>query len=173
VGTFDVEKNLGLALACLGELEDGYELHLFGTGPEETRLRALAASLGVARRVHWHGWVADPERVWRGIDLLLFPSLREGSPNAVLEALACGIPVLALRVDELAEILPASTLAPDAPGAWAAKVRDWRNRLADVAGEQSRYAMRLNYDWDRAVVDALISPPTHGSSGQSSGQSSG
>ncbi len=86
------------ALARLVERDPGARLTMIGRGPEEARLRRLAARLGIAGRVEWRGWVAraDLARAYRGHDAFLFPSLHDSSGNVVLEALAAGLPVVCL-----------------------------------------------------------------------------
>jgi glycosyltransferase involved in cell wall biosynthesis len=78
-----------------------------GDGADAAALRAQAARLGLADDVRFAGVVA-PARLpdwYRAADALVLPSLREGWPNVVLEALACGAPVLATAVWGTPEIL--------------------------------------------------------------------
>jgi teichuronic acid biosynthesis glycosyltransferase TuaC len=82
-------------------------LVLVGSGEGEGSLRALAARLGLDARVRFAGAVR-PEALpqwYRAADALVLPSLREGWPNVVLEALACGTPVLATAIWGTPEIL--------------------------------------------------------------------
>jgi glycosyltransferase involved in cell wall biosynthesis len=78
-----------------------------GRGESEQSLRAAAEVLGVADRVRFVEPVepAVLARWYRAADVLVLASLREGWPNVVLEALACGTPVLATRVWGTPEIL--------------------------------------------------------------------
>lgn len=82
-------------------------LLLVGSGPGESSLRSRAARLGLAGRVSFVGPVLpDALPHWyRAADALVLPSLREGWPNVVLEALACGTPVIATSVWGTPEIL--------------------------------------------------------------------
>lgn len=82
-------------------------LVLVGQGPDGEALRAQAARLGLSDSVQFAGAV-HPQRLpdwYRAADALVLPSLREGWPNVVLEALACGTPVLATEVWGTPEIL--------------------------------------------------------------------
>ena len=75
-------------------------LTLIGDGPQATELKAHARTLGIAKLVQWTGWL-DKEGMrdaYRNADVFLNPSLFEGMPNTVLEAMACGLPVIATRV---------------------------------------------------------------------------
>ncbi len=59
-----------------------------------SRLSGLLAASGAAGRVHFTGVVRNIEAYLRASDVFVFPSMREGMPNAVLEAMATGIPVI-------------------------------------------------------------------------------
>lgn len=76
-----------------------------GDGPERPRLEALARQLGLADRVRFLGFVAQMQDLYLAADVLFFPSLFEGTPMAVLEAMATGLPIVASRIDGTAEIL--------------------------------------------------------------------
>lgn len=83
----------------------GLKVHVFGSGPLETRCRQLCASLGVADIVEFHGFCPDISRELAHMDLLAIPSRHEGLPYALLEAMRLRVPVLASRVGGLAEVL--------------------------------------------------------------------
>jgi len=77
---------------------------LLGWGDDKENLRALATSLGVAERVIFAGPTRDVIRYLHAADVFVFPSLREGLGNALLEAMACGLPVVASDVAVLHEV---------------------------------------------------------------------
>lgn len=81
----------------------GARLAIAGRGAEESNLRALAAELGVANRLHLLGVVDGVDALLRAADLFVHPSRSEGLPLAVLEALAGGVPVVASRVGGIPE----------------------------------------------------------------------
>jgi glycosyltransferase involved in cell wall biosynthesis len=78
---------------------------LAGTGPAEAELRALAARLGVAERVRFLGFQTDVPKILAACDLFVLPSLYEGLPITVLEAMAAGKPIVATAVDGTKEAL--------------------------------------------------------------------
>src|SRR5207302_8353544 len=80
-------------------------LRLVGGGPDEPRLRQLAAALGVAEQVEFAGETSDPRTELAAADLFLLPSLSEGFSNALLEAMASGLPVVATDAGGNAEAL--------------------------------------------------------------------
>ncbi len=104
IGRFQPQKNLAWLLrqmAVVHAANPGYfVLDLVGDGPLRTELQALAQELGLADVVSWHGWQPrDRLRdIYHRADALINPSLYEGMPNVVLEAMACGLPVLASNV---------------------------------------------------------------------------
>jgi glycosyltransferase involved in cell wall biosynthesis len=69
-------------------------LQIVGVGPNEDRLRALAQELGVADDVHLLGWRDDPYSVLQDSDLFVLSSTTEGFGIVIVEALACGLPVV-------------------------------------------------------------------------------
>ena len=80
-------------------------LILAGEGSQRLALQSLAASLRLEDRVHFLGWKPSPASLIRASRLLVLPSLWEGMPNAVLEAMACGRPVIATDVEGVEELL--------------------------------------------------------------------
>jgi glycosyltransferase involved in cell wall biosynthesis len=86
------------AFARAWKQDNAIRLTVIGSGPEEARLRLLAASLGVSEAVEWIGWLAHTEigRILSRHDALIFTSLRDTSGNVILEAMACGLPVITL-----------------------------------------------------------------------------
>jgi glycosyltransferase involved in cell wall biosynthesis len=103
-----------------------------GDGPELPALRALAADLGVAPRVHWLGAREDGPDVVAGLDVFVLASRSEGMANVMLEAMSAGVPVIATRVSGVCPALaeqadaPAAgwIVPPDDPAAMAASLRD-------------------------------------------------
>ena len=108
-GLLNVAKGQDLAIQALRApgLRAAHLL-VVGHGPWEVDLRALAQRAGVAERVHFLGWRSDLARIYGAVDWLLLPSRWEAMPYVVLEALACGTPVVAMPVDGAREILTAA-----------------------------------------------------------------
>jgi glycosyltransferase involved in cell wall biosynthesis len=71
------------------------ELHLIGDGPLRHELEKLTIELGLAEQVIFHGYVDNPFPLVHQSQLFVLPSLYEGLPNALLEAMACETPTLA------------------------------------------------------------------------------
>lgn len=115
VGRLVPVKNHELLLRAIPYLESlhGGPSHLLvvGSGPREKELRNLAGSLGVGDRCHWLGWRRDLPSLYPAMDVLALTSLDEGTPVAVLEALAAGTRVVARAVGGVPEILDNVPLA--------------------------------------------------------------
>lgn len=130
-------------------LTPGAHLAVVGDGPLRPALMALARELGIGERVTWAGGQphARVARYLAAADALVLPSLSEGEPNAVLEALSCGRPVAASAVGGVpglvAEGLQGALAPPgDAPALAAAFCRvlerAWRpEELASSVGDRS------------------------------------
>ncbi len=69
-----------------------------GDGPLRQELAALAEDLGLGERVHFLGFRSDASALMRSVDVLVVPSVTEGSPLVTLEAMAAGVPVVASAV---------------------------------------------------------------------------
>jgi glycosyltransferase involved in cell wall biosynthesis len=101
VGRLSSEKRCDLVIRALGLLrESGVEAELWiaGEGPERARLEGLVAESDLAERVQFRGYVADTKTLYQALDLLVMSSVREGLPNALLEAMAFEVPVVATRI---------------------------------------------------------------------------
>ncbi len=101
-------------------------LTLLGEGPLRPKLEALALSLGIREQVRFLGFKANPYPYFAQADALVLSSRYEGFPNVVLEALACGTPVIALPapggVREILDGCPGCHLAAEVTAAALAEV---------------------------------------------------
>jgi N-acetyl-alpha-D-glucosaminyl L-malate synthase BshA len=80
-------------------------LALIGDGPERPRIQSLVRELGLAQDVCFHGEVADLVALYQASDVFLMPSASESFGLAALEAMACGLPVVAADVGGLPEVV--------------------------------------------------------------------
>jgi glycosyltransferase involved in cell wall biosynthesis len=172
VGILERRKNQLLLVEAASRL-----LHLpiqflfFGLGENEALLRQVIERRGVTETVRLMGW-QSPERIWANIDLLLMPSLHEGAPNAVLEALGNAIPVLASDIPEHREILPPISLVPVTVDEWVMRIsriaRDPQRQFQRLHRAQRSMSVRLQFDWDAAFCRLLV-PDCSGSPAQGCG----
>jgi glycosyltransferase involved in cell wall biosynthesis len=127
-GNLVAEKGHEVTLGALAALPDA-SLMIAGDGPQRAALERLAAAHGVAGRVRFLGSLPQEEliRYYNAADVLVLASAREGWPNVLLEAMACGTPVVAANVGGCPEIVSAPEagvlLAERTPEALAHAVR--------------------------------------------------
>jgi glycosyltransferase involved in cell wall biosynthesis len=104
-------KNIGFLIGAFARagLDRGRLVIIGDEGPSaggcRHELEAQVGRLGLAGRVVFTGWRTDAARIVAASDLFILPSRSEGFPNALLEALACGVASLASDIAELREVL--------------------------------------------------------------------
>jgi glycosyltransferase involved in cell wall biosynthesis len=91
------------AMAAVARARPDVQAVIVGDGQDEAALRAWVTARGLAAAVHFVGYRRDLDRIYRAIDLLVLPSLSEGLPNVVLEAMAHARAVVATRVGGVPE----------------------------------------------------------------------
>jgi glycosyltransferase involved in cell wall biosynthesis len=161
VGILEKRKNQHFLLEVFENLDpQKAQLYLYGMGPEETKLKQTVKEKCIDKHVHFMGWVKPPE-IWQNTDLLLMPSLHEGAPNSVLEAMSYEVPVLASDIPEHREILPeANLLLLDNPEIWAERlsaiIENPAQELKKLIDFQKPYADCLTFDWDREICECIL-----------------
>ena len=101
VGRLVYQKGFDLAARALAQLKDlEWEWVIAGDGNYRPEMEALCLELGISDRVIFTGWQTSQQLKDRYHDanLFVFPSRHEGMPNAILEAMASGLPVVASRI---------------------------------------------------------------------------
>jgi glycosyltransferase involved in cell wall biosynthesis len=102
LGRLSEEKGFHLlieAFAGIAARFPGWQLRICGEGVERQRLEALIERLQLADRVFLPGWTEDAKSALRSADLFVLPSRYEGFPNALLEAMAMGLPCVSFDCD--------------------------------------------------------------------------
>ncbi len=112
VGNLHEHKGQRLVVRALARLRTefpDFSLYFVGDGPDREAIRAEVDSAALSDRVHFVGPVPNTELAcwYSAADALLLASSREGWPNVLLEAMACGAPVVATRVGGVPEIVRA------------------------------------------------------------------
>ena len=145
IGRMDVKKGLRelvQAAASLRSERPRLHVYLVGEGPDRPEIDSAIQANDAAGYIHMlPGCAFDDVAVWMAAaDLVTLPSYMEGCPNVVLEALACGRPVVATHVGGIPEILSVECGRLVAPR----DAESLATALADV----------LNSTWDAAQISA-------------------
>jgi glycosyltransferase involved in cell wall biosynthesis len=136
VGRLTHQKGFDLLLQALAQLSrQDIDLVLIGVGEDEAKLRAQTVALGLERRIHFVGYRHDVPRLLGAFDVYVHPARFEGMPNALLEAMAAGCPIVASAVDGNRELIE------DGVHGWLVQPED----VDSLAG---------------ALIDALCDPAT-------------
>jgi glycosyltransferase involved in cell wall biosynthesis len=159
VGRISRQKGFDLLIRALALLPPAVPARaiIIGTGKPEKidALRALAAELGVSNRVDFLGFLLNPFAAMRQADIFVSASRWEGASNALLEALACGVALVATDCPtgnrEVLQFGPSGTLAPveDPQGLADAIVRE----LSERRPRDAQKAAASHWDLDRCVRD--------------------
>jgi glycosyltransferase involved in cell wall biosynthesis len=108
ISRLGVEKGHRHAIAALARLHRQFPqlvLVIVGDGPQLTALRATAMQLGVSDAIRFCGKRSDVSDLLHSFDAFLLPSLVEGLPMALLEAMASNLPVIASRVGDVPTVI--------------------------------------------------------------------
>lgn len=104
IGRLAREKNFAM-LAQLAARQPEVVFVIAGSGPERDRIAALASELGVDSRLRLLGTVLDRPLFYRALDAFILPSLYEGLPMAILEAMCSGVPIISSRLEGIAAVI--------------------------------------------------------------------
>ena len=106
-GRMDPVKNLPTFVEVIARVRQRTDVQalLLGDGPARSAIEQEVLARGLTGTVHFAGWSLDVVRWLKCADALLFPSLTEGCPNVVLEAIACRCPVVASDIPSCRELI--------------------------------------------------------------------
>jgi teichuronic acid biosynthesis glycosyltransferase TuaC len=172
VGHLIVRKGHDRVIRALVELPE-LELMIVGDGPERAALQRLAATLHVADRVHFVGAVVQGELplYYSAAEALILASSREGWANVLLEAMACGTPVIASPISGNSEVVrkveAGVIMKENSPAAIVEAVRGLISKPPSRS-ETQRYAAAHGWQeisaGQRQVFEAVVKrdrPPNH------------
>jgi L-malate glycosyltransferase len=153
VGRMVPVKGLSMLLKAVAEMPGSPPptLLLIGDGPERASLEQSAKSLGIADRVRFQGFVDDIWTFYYQMDLFVLPSLHEGIPIALLEALGAGLPVIASSVGGIPQVIGASgagvLIESRSPSVWARTLIQTLNdpQKMKALGERARRHIQANF----------------------------
>jgi len=172
-GRLTTQKGVDTLLNSLAALRGNsreWRLDIAGTGPRLAEFGELARRLGIVDRVKFLGLVSRKEiaGAYRRADIFAFPSRYEGMPNVVLEAAACGLPVIGTRIPGTEQLVEhgVNGLLCEADDV-AALCANLRELIEDGAtrlkmGTEARRRVEADWTWARRakeleqVIDGVL-----------------
>jgi glycosyltransferase involved in cell wall biosynthesis len=160
VGTLEPRKNVPLLLEALALVRRRADVHLLVVGARgwlDEPIFAASARSGVSQAVHFLGTLGEGDLavLYSHAGVFVLPSLYEGFGLPVLEAMACGAPVVCSNAGPLPEVAgdAAVLLAPEDP-------ENWANAILSVLGDerlastlrQRGFTRAASFAWDRAAM---------------------
>lgn len=146
IGNLVAIKGVGYLLkAMMVSRRDDWMLFIIGDGPQRRSILGMIDSMGLNERVILVGQIEHNKiQLWmNAADVVCLPSLAEGVPNVILEAAACGIPVVASSVGGVPEVVDNGTGVLVRPG--------YFKEFADAIDTA------LSRDWDRCFINRQVS----------------
>ncbi len=137
------------------------EFVFVGDGPLRPRLEERARRLGISHRVTFLGTRPDVAAILQRCDLLARPSLLEGMPLTVLEAMACGLPVVATPISGTAELVrdgeTGLLVRPADPASLARAILRLMDDepLREACGKKARRLVARGHSWDAVAAKTL------------------
>lgn len=111
ISRLSLQKGIEPLIKACGELKnlgvENYKLTIVGDGPLKERMFSLIDELKIKDKVDFKGWLKLEElpEIYRDSDVFLLPSVMEGMPSVVLQAMASGLPVIGSKVEGFSEVL--------------------------------------------------------------------
>ena len=152
-------KNLDILIKAIARINDKkVVLLLIGEGKEKESLKELAESAGVGDQVIFTGWRTDARELVQGSDLFVFPSLREGMAESLLEATTCQLPCMVSSIPENIDVIqnPEQHFPSDCPKILTEKIdrlindKDYYQNLCDSTNEDKK---RFVFDWSKKFME--------------------
>jgi glycosyltransferase involved in cell wall biosynthesis len=156
VGRVVYQKGYDLALLALAGLKDlEWEWRIAGDGPQLPSLQNMIQDNELQERVSFLGWqTADQlKKQYAEANIFLFPSRHEGMPNAVLEAMASGLPVIATRISGNEELIADGETGALVPVGDVAALRETlrsfltRPEMRERMGNAARPRVQQSFPW--------------------------
>jgi L-malate glycosyltransferase len=154
------QHSLFMAMAArLVQRSDRFQFVIVGDGELRPDLESQARELGLSARVRFLGWRSDLERIYGATDVFVLTSRNEGTPVALIEAMASGVAPVSTDVGGVRDVISESELGVLVPFGDAEGLADAVMRFADSpalresVGRAGRAAVLGRFDLRRLVAD--------------------
>jgi len=161
VGVIEKRKGIDTLLEAFSKIHDKISSNLIvvGEGPISRKIEKYIKKKGLEKRVKMSGWKNEDEvkKLISSFSLLVVPSLSEGCPNTVLEALGCNTPCIGSGIREIREILKHDELlfTPEDPDDTAKKILyalENRENIQKLCSERKK---EFIFDWKAACIKTI------------------
>jgi len=160
VGVLEKRKGIDMLLEAYEKVhaQTKRKLLIVGDGPMKDYVKKTIRKKGLEGSVSLLGWKekAKTRKAMSSLSLLIAPSLSEGCPNTVLEALGCGTPCIGSEISEIREILLHDELLfkPE-PDALAQKILYATGNMGEIRKLCSERRKGFIFDWEGKCIDAI------------------
>jgi len=164
VGRLDRYKGVDFLLEAFKRVlsrNSNPRLIIVGTGPDETLLKKSAVKLNVHKRIQFRGRQEDVLSVLSDTDIFVLPTLSEGMSNVLLEAMACGLPIVATSVggncDLISDMHNGILVPPGDPHALSEALIEilHNTTLAQQLGDEARKTVEDHYSLE-SIADSYL-----------------
>ena len=158
---FEAHKNLEFLIAAFSHVNcERAVLVLIGAGEQRSHLKKVARALGIAERVIFTGWRDDARQLLQGADLFVFPSLREGMSESLLEATTCKMPCLVSAIPENMEVIrnPEQHFNPHKTQELTQKINrciEDESFYSDLLKQTEADGFRYVFDWGKGWIEQI------------------
>lgn len=156
VGELSDRKNHSVSIKALSLLENkNVHLVIAGTGEKREEFLAIAKELGVSDRVHLLGFRTDIAELMKSADIFLFPSIQEGLPVALMEAMSCSLPVICSEIRGNTDLID-ETCGILCPAADAQEFRSAVDKLIseeDIRKAMAEKALERSKNYDIKIIE--------------------
>ena len=132
---------------------------VIGDGPERKNLELLIANRQLQHKIFLLDQIEDAHKFMSGFDLFVLPSVKEGFPFVIIEAMAAKLPIVATRVGAMPEIIETGKngfiVEPGNPAALASKIKELliNDRLSQEFSIQGHQTVLFNFTEDKMIKE--------------------
>jgi glycosyltransferase involved in cell wall biosynthesis len=145
------------AAALLAARRPDVHFVMVGGGELEAQVRAAVVASGIADRTHLLGWRRDLDRIYPDFDVVALSSVNEGTPVSLIEAMACGVPVVSTAVGGVPDVLKdgqRGELSPSGdPPALALAIERGLGPTAKERAKRARAEILAEFGGERLCTD--------------------